>query len=72
MALYHNSDSLGFMASEKDSGSFSTPISDSCKYTTKSIGIADFLSRVDLLNVAPTFSCGLCCSTGCSIISGIT
>ena len=72
MALYDNSDSLEFMACEKDSGSFSTPMSDSCKYKTKSLGIVDFLSLVDLLNVAPTFSCGLCCSTGCSIITGIT
>lgn len=60
------------MACEKDSGSFLTPMSDSCKYTTKSLGIADFLSLVYLLNIAPTFSCGSCCSTGYSRVSRIT
>ena len=68
MALYHNSDSLEFMACEKDLGSFSTPKSDSCKYTTKSLEVANFLSLVYLLNVAPIFFCELCYS----IISGIT
>ena len=72
MTLYHNSNFLEFMTCEKDSGSFSTPMSNSCKYTTKSLGIADSFSLVDILNVAPTFSCGLFCSTSCSIILGIT